>query len=136
MTYDIQVLHGANQVPPTVIAYATPQSTATSGPQAAAQRFAILFLSTYSSQPVRGTNFVTQVTTGQITTDAAVILNFALAALQVIQQMGDQSALPTNEQIVKVTLIDHDLFGSNLSLTVQLTLAAGSITIPIPIQVV
>ena len=136
MTYDLQVLRGANQTPPTVIAYATPESAALTGPAAAAQRFAILFLSEFSSQPVRGTSFMTLLRNGRITTDAAVILNFALATVQILQQMGDQSALPVDEQITKVALIDHTLFSTNLSLTVQLTLAGGTITIPIPIQVV
>jgi hypothetical protein len=136
MTYDLQILRGANQSAPTVVAYATPESAAITGPAAAAQRFAILFLSEFSSQPVRGCTFQTLLKNGRIANDAAVILNFALAVVQIMQQMGDQSALPLNEQIVRADLIAHTLFSANLSLTVQLTLAGGTITIPIPIEVV
>lgn len=136
MTYDLQILRGANQPTPTLLAYASPESAALSGPAAAAQRWALLFLSELSSQPVRGTNFMILLKNGRITNDSQVILNFTLAALQIRQQMGDQSALPLNEQITKATLIDHTIFSPNLSLTVQLTLAGGTITIPIPITVV
>ena len=133
MSYDLLIIRGPNQPVPADVAYASP-GLATSGSTAAAQRFAALFLSELDSITGRGTDFIPALKHGQIQNDSAVILYFALAVVQVVQSLGDQSALPASEQIVRADLVAHSLFSDKLSLTVKLTTLGGVVEFPIPIE--
>ncbi len=133
MSYDLLVVRGPNRPIPADVAYASP-GLATSGSTAAAQRFIALFLSDRDTVTNRGTDFIPALKRGAIRNDSAVILNFALAVVQVIQELGDQSALPSSEQIVRADLVAHSLFSDKLSLTVKLSTLDGVVEFPIPIE--
>jgi hypothetical protein len=133
MTIDLQVLHGANTGLPSGVYYALPNSGGLEGTLKLGQKFADLFLRQYDALRNRGTNFVTIMGNGRMQTDAAVITNFTAAVNMIMAQLGDQSALPTSEQIGTVTLLAHTLFSDTLTLTVQITTPDGSTNFVIPL---
>ncbi len=132
MTTTLQILRGNNTSIPADIAYASP-ARGLQGTAKVAQKFASLFLRDYDAVRNRGTGFIPGIRSGAIRTDSSVVTNFTAAVLQILRQLGDQSALPASEQLVRADLIAHSVFGDNLSLTVQLTTLDGVTSFVLPL---
>ena len=118
-----------------------------SGVEKVAQTFTILLLTDPGSvlyQPQLGTNLVPSVRGGQLRNEADVRTAFLLAAALVQRAMnlaGLKAGLPPDEMLASyaLTKVVIDRAGGTLSLTVQLTTAAGEGTtvllpVPLPIQ--
>ena len=111
--------------------------------QKAVQRYATLFLSMKDSQfdSSLGTDFMAQVQQGWLGTREKVSTAFAFANADVmeIMQKDDRDATygdqPADEQVVQADLLDYqvDYASARLSLTIQLTTAAGdAVTFVLP----
>ncbi len=133
MTSDLQIIRGFNQPSHSTIAYATP-GRALQGTAKVAQKFGLLFLREYDSIADRGTLFVTNMRNGRMRTDAAVVTNFTAAVLKIMRQLGDQSALPATEQLVRADLLAHSVFSDQVELTVQITTKDGLTEFILPIS--
>ncbi len=131
MTTTLQILRNTDV--PATIAYATP-ARGLQGTAKVAQKFASLFLRAYDATRDRGTDFVPSIQNGTIRTDASIVTNFTLAVLKILNQLGDQSALPASEQLVRADLIAHSVFSDNLTLTVQLTTLDGVTSFVLPLE--
>ena len=129
MTIDLAVFEG--QKPDTTVRYATPDRLQGSGKLVV--RFASLFLSDYDATRDRGTTFCAMMLKGAIRTNAQIQQYFALAAAEIKRQLGDQSALPSTEQLQRISLTDFNLVGDTLMLRVTLGTADGTVDIQLPV---
>lgn len=132
MSDDLQLLHGNNNGRPAGLSYSVPANVLR-GSAKLATRFANLFLSDLDPVTGRGTSFVAAMRRGALRTDVAVRLEFTDASFDLIEQLGDQSALPPSERLVRADLLSHSLFDASLTLTVQLTTADGTTDFILPI---
>jgi hypothetical protein len=132
MTTGLNILHGGTQGQTAIIEYAV-NAQGLQGSAKIANKYACLFLRQYDALRNRGTNFITNSNKGLIRTDSSVITNFTAATLMILQQLGDQSALPASEQLAGAQLIGHTLFSDSLSMTIQLLTGDGTVTFVLPL---
>jgi hypothetical protein len=130
MSNDLGILRGERVA--AVCAYASPAIVLT-GSRKLATKVASLLLRPYDPIRKRGTGLIAAMQRGQITTDAAVVSAFAVAALDILDQLGDQSAQPPSEQIERLELTNHALFSSTLALTVRIHTPGGVTDFTIPV---
>lgn len=129
MSRDIAVFQG--QKPTTRIRYAS--GATLEGTAKLVNKFAFLFLSNYDSVRDRGTAFNAAMLAGLIRTNAQILQYFAMAASEVIRQLGDQSVLPTTEQISRIDLTDFSRTNDSLYLSVTLRTPDGSVDLQLPV---
>jgi len=129
MSRDLAVFQG--QKPATAIRYASASSL--DGSAKLVTRFASLFLSDYDATRDRGTDFNAAMLAGQIRTNAQILQRFSLAAAEVTRQLGDQSALPPTEQLLRADLTDFSRVDDSIFLSVTLRTSDGSVDIQLPV---
>ena len=130
MTFDLQILRGQGSA--TTVSMAP--GRAISGTPKLITKFCHLFLRRTDTARNRGTDFSRLLAQGRIRTSADVMLYFTAAALDVLDQIGDQSSLPTTERLSRAELIAHEFTDSKLLLTVRLTTPDGTTTFPLPLD--
>jgi hypothetical protein len=130
MTYDLQILRG--QAPSTTVSL-TPAHVVTGTPKLVT-RFCHLFLRDTDASRARGTDFSALLRTGRIRTSADVVLRFTASAVDVLEQLGDQRALPDAERLVRAELVAHEFTDVKLLLTVRLVTRNGVTEFPLPLD--
>lgn len=129
MSRDLAVFQG--QKPNTVVRYASEASL--EGTAKLVNRFAFLFLSDYDSVRDRGTFFNANMTAGLIRTNAQILQYFALAAAEVIRQLGDQSRSPVTERILRADLTSFVRGVDSIALQVTLVTPDGAVDLQLPV---
>lgn len=129
MSRDLAVFQG--QKPNTTKRYARAETL--EGTAKLVTRFTSLFLSDYDPSRDRGTDFNATMLAGGIRTNSQIVQNFALAASEVVRQLGDQSALPDTEHIVRADLTAFARTDHALQLTVTLRTPNGSVDLQLPV---
>jgi hypothetical protein len=129
MSRDIAVFQG--QKPNTTVRYAA--AAQLQGTAKLVTRFASLFLSDYDAVRDRGTTFNAEMLAGTIRTNAQILQSFALAASEVIRQLGDQSLSPTTERILRADLTTFIRGTSSILLSVTLVTPDGTTDLQLPV---
>jgi hypothetical protein len=134
MTRDISIVQGLRQSGDARVSFgfsADVGGQVVTGPQKAAQRFILLFMTEVGSvfgQPTFGTEFMSALHTGQIRTDVDVELYFMSAAADVLAFYRGlpEGSVPDDELITAINLTEFALSPGYLLLRVALTTAAGT----------
>ena len=132
MSTDLAIIR--DEKPYTTVSYASPSLAQRDTPKLVT-RFASIFFSDYDSIRDRGTNFMIKYRTGQILTAARLRQQFAIAASEVIRQLGDQSAYPAEVTLVRAYLEDAQISTNyEAYLRVKLFTPLGETTITYPVE--
>ena len=132
MTIDLAIVQ--DQKPLTTVSYASPP-LAQEGSAKVVTKFASIFFSDYDPLRDRGTNFMERYRTGRILTTSRLRQQFAIAASEVIRQLGDQSGVDDDEALTRAQLEEAQI-SSNYEafLRVRLFTRNGSVSIQIPVE--
>jgi hypothetical protein len=132
MTTDLAIFR--EQGAATQVAWASPGRVLENSPKLIT-RFASIFFSDFNATRDRGTDFPRLYRTGRLLTTAKLRQQFALAASEVIRQLGDQSGYPDHEQIVRAVLesatVNPDY---TTKLVVRLVTQNGDVVITFPLE--
>jgi len=111
-----------------------------------AQRFLLMFLEipgtvTYDYRDdgiVRGTQFMQDLRSGHLRTDAQIHSSFALSAIQAKQQLLAETTDddPDDERLKEARLISATISDGTISLTVRITSESDSVEVVVPISTV
>jgi hypothetical protein len=132
MSLDLAIIRGAK--PNTTVAYATP-SLVQEGTLKVVTKFASIFFSDFNPTRDRGTDFIRRYRTGRILTAARLRQEFAIAAAEVIRQLGDQTGVPDTEALVQARLLEAEIATNyETYLRVLLTTRSGEVDIQLPVE--
>lgn len=127
---DLQIVRGQGSATTTQL---TP-GAAISGTPKLMTKFAQLFLRDIDTVRGRGTDFSRLCRTGGIRTTADAVLQFTAAVQRIFLQLGNQSALPAEEQLTRAELLSTAISGDQIQLSVRLHTPNGTTTFPLPVS--